>query len=975
MRLSFRYRFILSFLSIEILFISLIVFFNFSSQVELSRSLIDEKIEMGTALFSEMAKTPLAVYDLGTLDNQAESFVRLKNIAAVKVFDNQQRLISHASSDPLIDIDRFNTSSGDIIQGERAFRVKNIPIGIDGEKLGSAKILFEITESLRAIEKNRYLTFFLILIEISISTLIAYIIGRKLTNALNELTLYAQRIAQDENESSDIGREGDEITVLSETLHLMQERISERNATLNEAVIRLREDIIQRNDLENKLIYEKSINKTLVESANAIIAIIDRHGVMINLNPYGERFTGYTQEEIATEAYFWSRFLPLQMRDKVVGIIENAREGNITESFQNSWISKEGEERIFEWSNALVLDEDGGMQYVTTIGIDITEQKERQTELEKAKEAAEAAAKVKSDFLANMSHEIRTPLNGIIGLTELVLKTELDPKQRDFLEKSNLSSRALLGIINDILDYSKIEAGKFDLEYKPFELQSVLNNIMSLFEFQAHQKGLSIGLDIELKENILIGDPLRLTQILTNLVGNAVKFTESGHIEIQVASLSEDDDDYDVQFSVTDTGIGMNQEAQSKLFQEFSQADTSITRQFGGSGLGLAISKQLVQMMGGKIHSESTLGIGSRFVFTVKLGKMKSDHITTETKKTVISQEEMDAIRGARILLAEDNKINQVVVIGMMEDLGLIVDIATNGKEAVKLAETMQYDLILMDLQMPVMDGFEATKAIRAIAEYKEIPIIALSAAVMQKDKELTSAVGMNEHLSKPIENDALIATLIRWIKPNKLPIKKLEKVGNEGTVVEGFTSVIDGIDMESLTARIGNDSERMKRYLLYFCDEYEGIELNADEVETEPFKHLIHTLKGISGNLSMAKIYNLSTIMESSNNPEKIRSLIPELLLSVQEMIHTIQMFFHEESVANPDEIYGSDEIKSFVAKVIEDLGQSSIIQEDRVVTLGNMLYTVCDEDLRREILDSLHTYQYDKALEILQKISGSLR
>lgn len=975
MRLSFRYRFILSFLSIEILFISLIVFFNFTSQAELSRSLIDEKIETGTVLFTEMAKTPLAVYDLGTLDNQAESFVRLKNIAAVKVFDNQQRLISHASSDPLIDIDRFNASSTDIIQGTRAFRVKIVPIGIDGEKLGSAKILFEITESLRAIEKNRHLTFFLILIEISISTFIAYIIGRKLTNALNELTFYAQRIAQDENDNSDIGREGDEITVLSETLHLMQERISERNTTLNEAVIRLREDIIQRNDLENKLVYEKSINKTLVESANAIIAIIDRHGVMINLNPYGERFTGCTQEEIASEAYFWSRFLPLQMRDKVVGIIENAREGNITESFQNSWISKEGEERIFEWSNALVVDEDGQMQYVTTIGIDITEQKERQKELEKAKEAAEAAAKAKSDFLANMSHEIRTPLNGIIGLTELVLKTELDTKQRDFLEKSNLSSRALLGIINDILDYSKIEAGKFDLEYKPFEINTVLDNIMSLFEFQAHQKGLSIGLDIALKENILIGDPLRLTQILTNLVGNAVKFTESGQIEIQVASLSEDDDDYEVQFSVTDTGIGMNQEAQAKLFQEFSQADTSITRQFGGSGLGLAISKQLVQMMGGEIRAESALGVGSRFIFTVNLGKMKSDHITADAKKMFISQEELNAIRGTRILLAEDNKINQVVVTGMMEDLDLIVDIASNGKEAVELAKTMQYDLILMDLQMPVMDGFEAAKVIRSIPEYKEIPIIALSAAVMQKDKELTAAVGMNEHLSKPIENHVLRETLIRWIKPANIPFNIVEKVSKEDIGIQSYPSVIDGIDMESLTARIGSDSERIQRYLLYFCDEYKGIELNAEDVETESFKHLIHTLKGISGNLSMAKIYNLSTIMESSNNPETIRSLIPELLLSVHEMIRNIQIVYQEESAAHPDNIYGSDEIISFIAKVIEDLGQSSIIQENRVITLGNMLYTLCDEELRKKIIDYLHTYQYDKAIEMLQKVSGSLK
>lgn len=976
MKLSFRYRFILSFLSIEILFISLIVFFNFSSQAKLSRSLIDEKIQTGGTLFAEMAKTPLAVYDLGTLDNQARSFVHLKNIVAVKVFDNQERLLSYARSDTTLNIDHFSISSGDILHKERAFRVKIVPIDIDGEILGNAKILFEITESLQAIEKNRNWTFFLIVIEISISSFIAYIIGRKLTNALNELTFYAQRIAQDEQtDSLEIGTDGDEISVLSETLHLMQERIAERNATLNEAVIRLREDIIQRNELENKLIYEKSINKTLVESANAIIAIIDRQGVMINLNPFGERFTGYTQHEIASEPYFWARFLPMQMRDKVVGIIENAREGNITESFQNSWISKDGEEKIFEWSNALVSDEDGQMQYVTTIGIDITEQKERQRELEKAKEAAEQAAKAKSDFLANMSHEIRTPLNGIIGLTELVLKTDLEPTQRDFLEKSNISSHALLDVINDILDYSKIEAGKFDLEYKPFELNNVLRNIMSLFEFQAHQKGLAINLEVDLIESMMIGDPLRLTQILTNLVGNAVKFTESGTITISVIVTQEDDNYYHLLFSIKDTGIGMNTEAQSKLFQEFSQADTSITRQFGGTGLGLAISKQLVQMMDGDISVESEAGVGSTFNFTVKFGKMKLFSDQPIHEKTVITPERLNALQGSRILLVEDNKINQIVVLGMLESLDVIVDIATNGKEAVELAQTMLYDLILMDLQMPIMDGFEATKVIRMISEYKEVPIIALSAAVMQKDKELTSAVGMNEHLSKPIENDALLETLVRWIKPKEIFFKKVEKVKKEVPPVESLKVVIDGIDMQSLTDRIGSDSERMKRYLLYFCDEYEGIEFNADEVETEPFKHLIHTLKGISGNLSMEKIYSLSSTIDLSDDPKKIQSLIPELVILVNEMIRNIRMFYQNESSLKPDTIFSAEETASFIGKVMEDLRHSSIIQEGRVLTLEKMLYTTYGEESCKTVIEYLHTYQYDKALEILQKISGSVQ
>jgi PAS domain S-box-containing protein len=252
------------------------------------------------------------------------------------------------TAEPKLNIDNFGNHSDNIEYMGRTFRLKTTSISIEGQKIADAKILFEISESLEIIDKNRQWTFLLILIEIFISALIAYLIGSKLTNALNELTLYAQRVAEDGQTDVLDKIKGDEISVLSEALNLMQQRITERNKTLNEALINLKEDIIQRNELERKLIYEKSINKTLVESANAIITIMDKNGVMININPYGERFTGYTQPEIASEPYFWARFLQPCMRNKVVGIIENAREGNITQSFQNTWISKDGEERMFE---------------------------------------------------------------------------------------------------------------------------------------------------------------------------------------------------------------------------------------------------------------------------------------------------------------------------------------------------------------------------------------------------------------------------------------------------------------------------------------------------------------------------------------------------------------------------------------------------------------------------------------------------
>lgn len=922
-----------------------------------------------------MVKTPLIIYDLGTLDNQSESFVKLKNIAGAKVFDKDHRLLSNARADFQINMDHFEDLSGDIEYNGRTFRLINSTIKMDDETIGYAKILFEITESLKIIDENRNLTFLLILIEITISTFIAYVIGNRLTRALNHLTHAAERIAEDEEaQIPSVGNKGDEISILSDALHLMQERIRERKTKLNDAMVELKEDILKRNELENKLTYEKSINKTLIESANAIIAIMDKQGVMININPYGERFTGYNQQEIASEPYFWSRFLPIPMRDKVIGIIENAREGNITSSFQNAWISKDGEERIFEWSNALVLDDNGAMQYVTTIGIDITEQKERELELEKAKEAAETAAKAKSDFLANMSHEIRTPLNGIIGLTELVLKTDLEPKQRDFLEKSNISSHALLDVINDILDYSKIEAGKFYLENKPFELNSVLNNIMSLFEFQAQQKGIELSLNVDLHESVMIGDSLRLTQILTNLVGNAIKFTETGSITISVIVVEENDEDRHLQFSIEDTGIGMNQDAQKNLFQEFSQADTSITRQFGGTGLGLAISKQLVRMMDGDIGVKSEAGVGSTFIFTAVFGKMESLPLPSAREKLSIDQEQLDALKGARVLLVEDNKINQIVILGLLEELNIMVDVAENGEEAVELAKLNHYHLILMDLQMPVMDGFEATKVIRTIGDYAQIPIIALSAAVMQKDKELTSAVGMNAHLSKPIHKEDLVHTLVEWISP--LYCSNEQTPTNEVPNAVPFNDTINGIDMNDLIARVGNDRDKIKRYLLYFCDQYQNTKVKIESVplKSKEFNEIIHTLKGASGNLSMTKVYKSAIAIEKTNDDEELQLLLFTLFSSIEEVVDSIQNIYHENKEEKIRESYLIEDIKIFIQQIIEDMEQSSIIQADRIEGLEHRLLGICSEDLRQKVIAQLTVYRYDKALIILQKILGSL-
>jgi CheY-like chemotaxis protein len=341
-------------------------------------------------------------------------------------------------------------------------------------------------------------------------------------------------------------------------------------------------------------------------------------------------------------------------------------------------------------------------------------------------------------------------------------------------------------------------------------------------------------------------------------------------------------------------------------------------------------------MMGGEIWVKSEAGLGSSFYFTVKFRKMESNSLESVHTKTMIDQEDLEALRGSRILLVEDNKINQLVVMGMLEDLGINVDIAENGQEALTRVQTILYDLILMDLQIPVMDGFEASKAIRRISEYKEVPIIALSAAVMQKDKELTAEVGMNAHLSKPIDNDRLIMTLIQWIKPTKTLLQVPKNEDKKIVPVENFDG-IQGINIKELIDRIGNDAERMKRYLLYFCDEYELMNTNPDllSVESEQFIHLIHKLRGISGNLSMEKIYSLTSEIESSNDFEKNRSLLPQLVELVQEIVQNIHRYYHDDISVKTDQIYNAKEVADFIQSIIKDAGHSSIIQEERILML----------------------------------------
>ncbi len=384
--------------------------------------------------------------------------------------------------------------------------------------------------------------------------------------------------------------------------------------------------------------------------------------------------------------------------------------------------------------------------------------------------SAEVANRAKSTFLANMSHELRTPMNAIMGMTNMALRRASDPIQIDHLNKVTQASQHLLHVINDILDISKIEADRLTLERVDFRLGAVLENVMSLVGHKGTEKGLKFFIDLapDVTQRSFQGDPTRLGQILLNFTGNAVKFTERGAITLRARLMEDNPADVLLRCEVRDTGIGIAAEDRKRLFTAFEQADGSMTRKYGGTGLGLAISKRLAQLMGGEVGVESAPGQGSTFWFTVRLGKAEQA-CARAPEQVASSAEERLRTRhaGARVLLAEDEPINQEVSKGLLEDAGLVVDLAEDGVAALAMAQNARYELILMDMQMPRLNGIDATRAIRALPGYKRVPILAMTANAFDDDRQLCLAAGMNDHIGKPVEPEVMFETLLKWLSHN----------------------------------------------------------------------------------------------------------------------------------------------------------------------------------------------------------------
>jgi len=682
------------------------------------------------------------------------------------------------------------------------------------------------------------------------------------------------------------------------------------------------QDITERKELEEQLLKELSSNLSIFETAPALLLVLDHNGKILRFNPACEKATGYATS-MCIGLRFQDLFITEDHEAELNATLKNAIDSKhkITQEF--NFIARDKQELWISWSFSMLKSKQtntGGNETIIAVGLNTTKQKHlihsledhrehlgelvtaRTSELIHAKDMADAANKAKSDFLANMSHEIRTPMNGVLGMTNLLCATELSSKQQGYADTIKNSADSLLSIINDILDFSKIEAGKLDISPHPFNLEAMVADVIELFKGKVAEKNITLKLDLNRSLPMdLIGDSGRIRQILANLISNAIKFTSKGGVEVIIIpeSTESNNEKITIYFSVIDTGIGIDAVKQGMVFDKFTQEEASTTRKYGGTGLGLAISKQLSELMGGTIGVESSKNNGSVFWFKIPL-TINTDTTTFESEETT-KQLEHDAMHhsfaGSRVLLVEDNKVNQIVATEVLEDFGCVVDIAGNGQEGVNLFCSNDYDLILMDCSMPVLDGFSATSIIREKESEQGksctgTPIVAMTALAMDGDKGRCLKSGMNDYISKPIEAGEIYKFLVKFLKPTVADSAMPVTISSDNTIVN--SRYTPGIDYPKLQKRFKNNKviivEILNQVLTDCSNATSNIKEAIKEKDIDKGARTAHSLKSAAAQIMAKGLEKICSSIEKSFFAENISEVENDLTTLDTELSQVIQ-------------------------------------------------------------------------------------
>nr|WP_320193299.1 response regulator [uncultured Desulfobacter sp.] len=918
-------------------------------------------------------------------------------------------------------------------------------------------------------------------------------------------------LAVESSETTVINKAGEKIPVMKSVIQI---NLNNENVLLEAFT-----DISHIKKAESDLARSEKKLHTVMETSAEPMIVYDKNAEAEYINPAFEKIFGWTPEEFLGKKI---DFIPEEAAENTRQVFEKVMKGEICYGLETVRNTKGGTKKEIRITASPIMNGKKGYNGMVVNLQDISE-------LIASRRIAEEASRAKSSFLANMSHEIRTPMNAIIGMSHLCLGTDLDTQQRNYIQMVHQSAQLLLDITNDNLDFSKIEAGKMELESIPFNLEKVLINLSNMVSFEVQERGLEILFHLAPGTPVqLIGDPLRLGQVLLNLTSNALKFTESGEIVIQVRSIKTQADMVELEVVVKDTGVGMTMDQQSRLFQAFSQADGSTTRKYGGTGLGLSICKHLVELMNGRIWVKSSSGKGSRFYFTVVLGrhiekdektklsvpsdleKLKvlvvddsatarqmfaqtlesfsfrvmcvdsgqaalkaiknaaekdpfrlvlmdymmpgmnglqasnyikafadNDHITlimvtTLNQEDIMSQAQdvgidgfltkpvipsnlldivinafggkgdvriaentsgrwrvnpLETIKGAKILVVEDNTINQILAEKLLTQAGLVAVIAENGKKAVELAGKAKFDLILMDLQMPEMDGFDATRVILEQQSPNHPPIVAMTANAMAGDRERCLGVGMVDHIAKPIEPNILFETLLRWIpavdgEPHTLDS---QKVMNNNSV--SLPKELAGIDIDVGIQRANGNQNLYITFLKQFIKDHgrdnQIISQAVIQNDIVLAHRTAHTLKGVAGGIGAQALYDSSQKVEAvlkKNQLAQLDPLMENLVRDLTQVVEDLKQKILPQSLEGAEKISAAPVDMEKLRRLLDDfqkLAKDMNPDIDSKAQEINQLLHLHDSPLKAisvALLDYAENLDFEDALEAMEKLKKTL-